>query len=165
MDWMSKGLKPKRFHQWHLIIVLWRWLRELTRTAKDDVEVKTIDTDGWIVFDSQIDVFLNTETEVSVLREVFASQLVFSDLEKEEKLTFINRAIFFSWKSLRIWGNLCLNSCKQFSIKMSKPQLQKRTFLLHVLGSVDGNFKPSTDKAECAAEELHCSLTHLETFF
>lgn len=55
----------------------------LTGTAQYNVEVKTVDTDGWIVLDPQINVFLNTETEVSVLREVFASQFVFSDLEKE----------------------------------------------------------------------------------
>lgn len=55
----------------------------LTGTTQDNVEVKTVDTDGWIVLDPQIDVFLDTETEVSVLREVFASQLVFSDLEEE----------------------------------------------------------------------------------
>lgn len=52
----------------------------LTWTAQDNVEVQTIDTDWWIVFDSQIDVFLDTETEVTAGWEVVASQFVFTDL-------------------------------------------------------------------------------------
>jgi hypothetical protein len=39
----------------------------LTGTTQHNVEVKTVDSNRWIVFDAQIDVFLNTETEVSVL--------------------------------------------------------------------------------------------------
>jgi hypothetical protein len=34
------------------------------------VEVHTIDTDGWIVFNAQIDVFANTETKVASCRKV-----------------------------------------------------------------------------------------------
>lgn len=58
----------------------------LTWTSQDDVEIQTIDTDRWVVFDAQIDVFLNTEAEVSVLWEIFTSQLVFSDLKQIKQL-------------------------------------------------------------------------------
>lgn len=42
--------------------------------------IQTINTDGWIVFDTQINMFLNTKTEVSARREVVTSQFVFTDL-------------------------------------------------------------------------------------
>ena len=51
------------------------------RAAEDDVKVHTIDTDMGIVLDSQIDVFLDTETKVSIFREVLTTQLVFTDLK------------------------------------------------------------------------------------
>ena len=38
-------------------------------------------TDGWIVFDAQIDVFLNTEAESASLGEVALLQFVLLDLE------------------------------------------------------------------------------------
>lgn len=53
----------------------------VTWSTDDDVEVHTEDTDGWIVLDTQVDVFLNTETEVTGGREVSVSQLVFLDLQ------------------------------------------------------------------------------------
>ena len=53
-----------------------------TGTSQNNVEIHTINTDGGVVFDTQIDVFLDTETEVAVLGEVFTTQLVFTDLEK-----------------------------------------------------------------------------------
>ena len=49
--------------------------------VQDDVEVHTIDTDGRIVFQSKIDVFLNTESEVAGVREVFTVQFVFFHLK------------------------------------------------------------------------------------
>lgn len=51
-----------------------------TWASQDNVEVQTVDTDGWIVLDAQVNVFLDTETEVTAGREVVASQLVFTDL-------------------------------------------------------------------------------------
>ena len=54
--------------------------------TQDNVEIHTVDTDGGVVFDTQINVFLDTETEVAVLTEVFTTQLVFTDL----KLTLEN---------------------------------------------------------------------------
>lgn len=53
---------------------------EHTWSAKDDVEVHAIDADVGIVFDSQINVFLDAEAEVAGVRKVAFSQLVFSDL-------------------------------------------------------------------------------------
>ena len=47
-----------------------------TRTTHHDVEVHTEDTDAGIVTCAQIDVLLDTETEVASLREVLAPQLV-----------------------------------------------------------------------------------------
>lgn len=47
-----------------------------TRTAHHDVEVHTKDTDAGIITRAQIDVLLDTETEVASLREVLAPQLV-----------------------------------------------------------------------------------------
>ena len=44
--------------------------------AEDDKEVHTIDTDAWVILDAKINVLLDTETEVSVFREVLSSQLV-----------------------------------------------------------------------------------------
>ena len=50
------------------------------RPAQDDVEVHTVDTDGGIVLDAQVDVFLDAEAEVAVVREVLTTQFVFADL-------------------------------------------------------------------------------------
>ena len=52
--------------------------------AEDDVEVHAVDADGRVVLDAQVDVFLDAETEVSVVREVLATQLVFSDLKQKK---------------------------------------------------------------------------------
>ena len=41
----------------------------------------TVNTDGRIVLDTKIDVFLDTETEVTSLREVASQKFVFLDLE------------------------------------------------------------------------------------
>lgn len=38
---------------------------EHTWSAKDNVEIKTIDTNAGVVLDTQINVFLDTETKVS----------------------------------------------------------------------------------------------------
>ena len=48
--------------------------------AQDDVEVHTVDADGGIVLDAQVNVFLDAETEVAVVREILATQFVFTDL-------------------------------------------------------------------------------------
>lgn len=52
----------------------------ITWTAQDDVEIQTIDTNRWIVFDSQVNVFLNTETKVSAGRKIVTSQFIFAHL-------------------------------------------------------------------------------------
>lgn len=51
------------------------------RASHHDVEVHTEDTDTGVVSGTQIDVLLDTETEVSSLREVSAAQLVLLDLQ------------------------------------------------------------------------------------
>ena len=52
-----------------------------TSSVHDNVEVHTVDTDTWVVLDTQVNVFVNTETEVTSGREVLGSQLVFLDLQ------------------------------------------------------------------------------------
>lgn len=42
----------------------------LTWTAKNNVEISTINTDAWVIFDTQINVFLNTETKVTTIAKV-----------------------------------------------------------------------------------------------
>jgi hypothetical protein len=56
-------------------------------SAEDDVEVHAVDTDGGVVLDAQVDVLLDAKSEVSVVGEVLATQLVFADLEQSE-ITF-----------------------------------------------------------------------------
>lgn len=60
------------------------------RSAKDNVKVHTVDTDGGIVLDAQIDVFLDAEAKVAILAEVLATQLVLTDL----KAIHFNRGLF-----------------------------------------------------------------------
>ena len=50
--------------------------------AQHDVEVHAVDSDGRVVLDTQIDVLLDTESEVAVLAEVLAPQLVLTDLKR-----------------------------------------------------------------------------------
>jgi len=52
-----------------------------TWTSHDAVEVHSVDTDSWVVLDSEIDVFGNTETKVAGLGEVALSQLELLDTE------------------------------------------------------------------------------------
>ena len=51
-------------------------------TAKHNVKVHAIDTNRWIVLDSQIDMFLDAETKVSISWKVISSQLVLANLKK-----------------------------------------------------------------------------------
>jgi len=53
----------------------------VTGAVHADEEVHTVNTDGGIVLDTQIDVLLDTETEVAGLGEVGLLQLVLLDLE------------------------------------------------------------------------------------
>ena len=55
-----------------------------TGASQDDVEVHTVDTNGRIVLDAQVDVLLDTESKVSVVRKVFAAQLVLANLRVKE---------------------------------------------------------------------------------
>ena len=51
-----------------------------TGTAKDNIEVHTVNTDGRIVLDTQVNVLLDTEPEISISREVVTAQLIFPHL-------------------------------------------------------------------------------------
>ena len=53
----------------------------LAWSFKDYEKVHTEDTDAWIVFDSEIDVFLDTESETAHAREVTFFELVFFDFQ------------------------------------------------------------------------------------
>lgn len=61
-----------------------------TWSSEYDVEVETIDSDGGIVLDAQVNVLLNTEAKVSGGGEIVASQLVFTHLQAtlEDLLSF-----------------------------------------------------------------------------
>jgi len=53
----------------------------LARAGHAAVEVHSVNSNGWVVLDAQIDVFADTEAEVASLGEVASPQLVFLDLE------------------------------------------------------------------------------------
>ena len=55
-----------------------------TWALKDNVEVQTEDTDGGIILDTQINVFLDTEAKVAKAREVITTKLVFTNLGAKE---------------------------------------------------------------------------------
>merc|ERR1712045_188179 len=50
-------------------------------TAEDNVEVHAVDTNAGIVLDAQVDVLLDAEAEVAVVREVLPPQLVLLHLQ------------------------------------------------------------------------------------
>ncbi|KAH3662883.1 hypothetical protein OGATHE_004459 [Ogataea polymorpha] len=52
-----------------------------TSSAHHDVEVHTVNSNTWVVLNTQVDVFLNTETEVTSLGEILFSQLVLLHLQ------------------------------------------------------------------------------------
>lgn len=49
------------------------------------VEVQSVDADAGVVLDSQVDVLLDAEAEVSSVGEVVLPQLVLTHLEQEEE--------------------------------------------------------------------------------
>jgi len=53
----------------------------LTRAGHADVKVHTVNTDRWVVLDTQVNVLVDTETEVAGLGEVALAELVLLDLE------------------------------------------------------------------------------------
>merc|ERR1712113_90549 len=53
----------------------------LTGTRHDDVEVHAVNADRRVVLDTQVDVLVDTETEVAGLGEVALAELVLLDLE------------------------------------------------------------------------------------
>jgi hypothetical protein len=53
----------------------------VTGTTHDAEEIHTVNTDGGIVLDTKIDVFLDTETKVASFREVTAQKFVLLNLE------------------------------------------------------------------------------------
>lgn len=53
-------------------------------TTKDHVEIHTIDTNWRIVFDTQINVFLNTEAKVSRFWKAVLPQFIFANLHEQK---------------------------------------------------------------------------------
>lgn len=53
----------------------------LTRTGHACVEIHSVNTDRRVVLDTEIDVFGDTETEVTSLGEVALAELIFLDLQ------------------------------------------------------------------------------------
>jgi len=58
-----------------------KWKEDAGFDSHAAVEVHSVDTDCRIIFDTQINVFADTETEVARLREVPLPKLVFLDLQ------------------------------------------------------------------------------------
>ena len=56
------------------------------RSTQHHEEVKTVDTDARVVFDTKIDMLLDAETKVSRIGEVVFSQLVFFHLKSNQWL-------------------------------------------------------------------------------
>ena len=52
-----------------------------TWSAEDNVEIQTVNTDGRVVLDTKINVFLDTETKVAGVGEVLFPQLVFTNFQ------------------------------------------------------------------------------------
>ena len=53
----------------------------VTWTSQHDVEVHSVDTNAGIVLDSEIDMLVDSESEVALVRETSLPELVFLDLE------------------------------------------------------------------------------------
>lgn len=53
----------------------------ITRAAEDNKEVHTVDTDAGIILQTQVNVFLDTETERTTIGEVAVLEFVFLDLQ------------------------------------------------------------------------------------
>ena len=53
----------------------------ITRTAQHNIEVQAVNADGGVVFDSKINVFLDTKSKIPCVAEVVLSQLVFPDFQ------------------------------------------------------------------------------------
>lgn len=62
----------------------------LTGSGHTAVEVHAVNTNGWIVFDTQVDMLADTEAEVACFREVSRTEFVFFDFEAalEDFLSF-----------------------------------------------------------------------------
>ena len=58
---------------------------QVTWTTEDDIEIQAVDANGRVVFDSKINVFLDTEAEVSSVTEVVLPQFIFPDFQASLK--------------------------------------------------------------------------------
>ena len=56
-----------------------------TWATKDNIEVQAVDTNGGVVLDTKINVFLNTKTKVSGVTEVVFPQLIFPNFQPSFK--------------------------------------------------------------------------------
>merc|ERR1719458_1083140 len=72
-----------------------------TSTTKYNIEVHSIDTNRWIVLDAQVDVLLDSESKVSISREVVTAQLIFPHLKSTFKNLFC-----FGPSYCTMYGNL-----------------------------------------------------------
>ena len=68
------------------------------RASKNNIEVHSIDTDAWVILDSQIDVLLDTKSKVAGAGEGVLVQLVFLDLRSRVQCTneIVSLTVFFS---------------------------------------------------------------------
>ncbi len=59
-----------------------------TWATEDNIEVKAVDTNGGIILDAKINVFLNTKSKVSSVTEVVFPQLIFPNFQSSFKDLF-----------------------------------------------------------------------------
>lgn len=55
-------------------------MTKLTWSLQNDKEVQTKDANGWVIFDAQVNVFLNTKAKIAILGEVVATQFILPNL-------------------------------------------------------------------------------------
>ena len=72
---------------WKQILIFnhhsWTYGKVVTWSTQHNIEVHSVDTNGGVILDSQINVFLDTKPKVSCVWEVVLFQFIFPDLQKK----------------------------------------------------------------------------------
>lgn len=77
----------------------------ITWSTKHNIKVQPIDTDWWIIFNTQIDMLLNAKTEVPGCWEIIASQFILTYLEMKlrQKNSWLLAAEWLDWTTVRMY--------------------------------------------------------------
>jgi len=94
--------------------------------AHDAVKVHSVNTNGGVVFDTQVDVLRDTKTKVTSLREVPLPQLVLLDLETSLK-NFLGLGAADSNMDGNLFVSISSNSPRG---KIDRPSISKSGFIL-----------------------------------